>query len=613
MKIKSLKTRAFRSVQDSTLEFGDNLTILAGPQGSGKSTHLHAACAVLTGRTPHTDRRGVGIKEQIRRDQPRAEFEMTCSFNGTGETSVIRRTVAESGQTLEVPFGGKNLSAKQALLTDKMGGVDEVPDVLLDPRLFAERAPDEQRQALLKLLRPPVIEVPKEAKAVGVQSLISIQQVDDQIKSMKDGTVRSLNAVIKNLKKTLPAEPTAEELATAKTAQLELAVLAEQIQSLALKSREAQLLLDDARKHEGEIAQSRILAAKVPDLRQSLDAARDQLQCCARNYKASQEEHAERKGFVRDSANKIAALQQDIDKIQSVDGECPTCTRKLSPKAKAELIKVLEIECSSEKDDLEALTERMEAAAKQLAEDSAKGSEARSTVERLSAELLEAEHAQRFVATYQPRNIDELAAALDKSVVDLEEAQSQKEFKAMADEAGRLTLQRHEEHQRITRDLVSNRARREQYLMAVESLQTLKDSILGGESAKRLQDDTTEIFQKFFPHAHVILSPEGASVAPIGSQDGTPVEHLSSGQKVIFDMGLRIAAARATGFGILAVDDANKLAPSAREVMLKILQSCGCQVIMCTTSDKIGPIPNTVVYRMENPGVWGPSTATKVK
>ena len=148
--------------------------------------------------------------------------------------------------------------------------------------------------------------------------------------------------------------------------------------------------------------------------------------------------------------------------------------------------------------------------------------------------------------------------------------------------------------------------------MAVEALEKLKESILGGEAARKLQFDCTAIFQEFFPQARVILDPSGASVAPIGSNDGTPVAQLSSGQKVIFDMGLRISAARSTGFNLLAVDDANKLAPAAREAMLKCLMASGCQVIMCATADKIGPIPGAVVYSVSNPGVWGPTTVERV-
>ena len=127
-----------------------------------------------------------------------------------------------------------------------------------------------------------------------------------------------------------------------------------------------------------------------------------------------------------------------------------------------------------------------------------------------------------------------------------------------------------------------------------------------------MQLDCTDIFQHFFPQARVLLDPSGASVAPIGSNEGTPVAHLSSGQKVIFDMGLRIAAARATGFNVLAIDDANKLAPSAREAMLRCLQASGCQVIMCTTADRIGGIPGAVVYSLTNPGVWGPTKVVRV-
>src|SRR4029077_10883826 len=147
--------------------------------------------------------------------------------------TVIRRGLTPTTQTLDVPWG-KNLSGRQAILIEKLGVPDEAIEVLLDPRLFADRPLEEQRQALLKLLRPPTIDVPEAAKAIGIQSLETVQQVDDQIKSVKEGTVRSLNAVIKAFEETLPAEVTPMELADAQAAADAFAQLEARIQSLAL-------------------------------------------------------------------------------------------------------------------------------------------------------------------------------------------------------------------------------------------------------------------------------------------------------------------------------------------------------------------------------------------
>ena len=724
MRLKRLNITNFRSHQASAFEFG-LFNVLAGQQGAGKTSVLDSITAVLTGRTRLTDRRGAGIRDHIRRGEARLEVELTCQFGTDQPDSLIKRTVTESGQTLEVPFGGKNLSARQALLTERMGGVDEIPDVLLDPRLFADRSPDEQKQALLKLLRPPTIEVPKAAQAVGIQSLVSVQQVDDQIKSIKEGSVRSLNAVIKNLEETMPAEPSPEELAAAHKAQADLSAVETRIAELTSGVTQAEYLLQDAQKLVSEVETARTLAAelpqlrrqytevhddqeavqklldhsaelnrqiqaaekvdeavklakvaegRLPDLRTKLEEARAKLKAAVDDYKATQKETEELGKELATATVRTEALRVAIQNIESVDGVCPACSRKMTAKAKAETLATLNAEWETAKATWKDLASKAEANDKKRSEQSAHGAGAKASVDVLAKELSETEHAAG-VADIPDQNVDSLrnsfagtaeaittylqkyegaesATDLIKqlrtlgentatSIADAERAEKminsplpvlsdlEHSLQAKQDElallsggnldtakeaaaAARDTSHRATESNRIKTELTRHRTQRESYLAAVESLVALKDSILGGESARRMQLDCTDIFQHFFPQARVLLDPSGASVAPIGSNEGTPVAHLSSGQKVIFDMGLRIAAARATGFNVLAIDDANKLAPSAREAMLRCLQASGCQVIMCTTADRIGGIPGAVVYSLTNPGVWGPTKVVRV-
>ena len=727
MKLKRLLTHAFRSIQDSEVEFGDTMTIFAGPAGTGKSSHLHALCAVLTGRTPHTDRRGAGIKTQIRRDQAKAEIELTCEFSSTQPLlapSVIKRSITESGQSLEVPFGGKNLGARQALLTERMGGVDEVPDVLLDPRLFADRDEKEQTQALLKLLRPPAIEVPAAARSVGIENLASIQQVDDQIKSLKDGQIRSLNAVIKNIEETIPAEPTPEELTAAHEAEDALAQLDARIQALALEVRNAEFLLDDARKHAAEVEQAKLLVDKLPSLRiqrdglavdaknlgewesqqkialanlgnatevsrrisagivavgnlpglrTAMEDAKAQLKIAAGRYTELDSEYQAEISVKAEAQGAINAISRQIVTLSTVGEKCPTCYRKLTAKAKDEILLGLNSEQDQLIERVANSSARMEKLTAERGECGAAGAAARNEVNRLTqevaeserisrdanlksenaeelqveldklrsdiaslidkyryrddgllvptlqaerdrviADITEAERAEKLIAAPQPE-IDALEKALLSSSRDQNEAIDKHEAAKASAQSARDTLRRDDDYTAAAARLPTERSKRESYSMAVESLSKLKDSILEGEAARKLQFDCTDIFQQFFPQTRVILDPSGASVSPIGSNIGTPVAHLSSGQKVIFDMGLRIAAARSTGFNLLAIDDANKLAPAAREGMLKCLMASGCQVIMCTTADGAGKIPGAVVYRVSSPAMWGPTKVERVK
>jgi DNA repair exonuclease SbcCD ATPase subunit len=678
------------------MEFGP-FTLLAGAQGTGKSSHLHALCAVLTGRTPHTDRRGAGIRDQIRRDQAKAEIELTCQFDGSPTDTIVKRIITETSQSLEVPWG-KNLTSRQAILTERMGGVDEVPDVLLDPRLFADRSPDEQRQALLKLLRPPAIEVPQAARAVGIQSLASIQQVDDQIKSLKEGTVRSLNAVIKNLEETIPAETTESEMVEALKGEQGLRGLENQIQSLALEVQHAEHLLEDARKHSQEVEQAKVLVAnlpalrlkqdnlsrdetlltnlflqhggyekdlqyakerrekvvaahdaqeRIPGLRKAHEEARTQLQNCSERYRRLAAESQDQKAKADALAASIESLRVSIENLKTIEDKCPTCSRKLTQKAKTELVVALAGQKTEQEPRWKDQVQRAEQVAVEAKEEFSKGISARAEVDRLMQEVSTTEQLSREIyAAIHPEEdiaskLSEIKADISKLAAKYQAPVGQDVGRSIRDEIKRTTseIAEAERAEKLVnapqpdpmafemkvaslKDVLSQK--REMLPVSQEAAAAARDTLrraedykamsarLNTERAKKLQDDTTAIFQRFFPQAHVILDPSGASIAPLASNDGTPVAHLSSGQKVIFDMGLRIAAARVTGFNLLAMDDANKLAPRAREEMLKCLMASGCQVIMCTTADAVGKIPGAVVYSVSSPGVWGPTKVERV-
>lgn len=610
MKIKRLRTSNFRSIATSDLEFGD-FTLLSGVQGSGKTSHLDAICAALTGRTRLTDRRGAGIRDHIRLGQAKCEISIDCQLNGSEPDTTIRRTVTPSAQQLDVPWG-KNLSGRQAILIERLGVPDEAVETLLDPRLFADRSVDEQSQVLLKLLREPTIEVPAAARAVGIQSLSGIQQVDDQIKSIKDGSIRSLNAVIKNLEETAPAEPTAEDLSNARVAAKNLADLDAEIQKLTVEIKNGEFVLSQAESRDQEVARAREVAGQGPDLLAQLEKAKAELQRCSAVYKEIQGRDTtaiEKNAEARSSYRQTECLLNSFSKIGE---KCPTCLRKIAKSDRESMVASLTSELKEKEKGLVYSQSELDKVQAELNEAGRSGSAARKEVDSLQARYGEVESARHLLESYKSIDVASINATIADLTGKIQACQIARPPLVAASEAGVDAFRRAEEFKRIAADLASRRAQREQYLMAVESLVALKDSILGGEGARKLQDETSRIFEAFFPGTHVILSPEGASVAPAGSSDGTPVAHLSGGQKVIFDVGLRIAAAKTTGFNLMAIDDANKLAPSARQKMLEALMKSGVQVIMCSTGDKIGAIPGATVYSLSNPSVWGPTKVERV-
>src|SRR5208282_3051399 len=78
---------------------------------------------------------------------------------------------------------------------------------LMDTKNFLERDEADQQKVMLRLTRPPTIEVPEAARAVGVAELTSTQDIDALIKRIKDVTIRGLNREVEDLEEAIRNAP----------------------------------------------------------------------------------------------------------------------------------------------------------------------------------------------------------------------------------------------------------------------------------------------------------------------------------------------------------------------------------------------------------------------
>lgn len=104
MKFHSLRLKSVRLHQDTTLEFAPDLTVISGPNESGKSTVLEALYNALFLRARGTSRHHRGMKSNLHPEHPEVELEFSC---GSGR------------YTLKKKFSGNNGTA---LLRQKNGG-----------------------------------------------------------------------------------------------------------------------------------------------------------------------------------------------------------------------------------------------------------------------------------------------------------------------------------------------------------------------------------------------------------------------------------------------------------------------------------------------------------
>ena len=603
MKVTKQRVRNWRSHLDTEIAFGDAMTIFSGPQGAGKSSCVYALAFTLIGRTPNTSKDGKGVAKHIREGQVKAEISADCVFNGAGAVQ-IGRTITESGQTIDAPWG-KGVAGRQTLILDRMGVADEAAECLLDPTLFADRKPDEQAQTLLKLLREPVIESPKEAQAVGIRTLSGIQQVDDQIKSLKDGNIRALNAVIDSLEEALPEEVSSEQHADAvqaisEASQLEAKVrqMDREAQNATYRLQEGQKLLAEIEQAAGQCQDLDALHAKREEALVHVKQFSDEASVARTKIESKEREYGEATG----RWSVLTAEEQAVTKLHD---KCPTCLRSITQEDKEAISKRLYGPLREIRAKTTGLKAETENARKELSAVNEKGRQARTVYDVLTSQIADAERFGKLSSQPKP-DVDGLTA-------------KEKDAKAVAEtcrvnlaaargkaDVCRDTLRRKEERETSLVTLEKNRSSRESYRLAVESLEKLKSGILSGEGAKKLEVDAQEVIEKILPGEKLILSSSGASLS------GIPVSHLSSGQKVIFDCCLRIAAARNTGFNLLALDDASKLPVSTRARMFNALLASGCQVILCTTQDKIQVPAGVVAYQFSSPGVKGPTSVVRL-
>lgn len=150
MRIKSLQIQDFRGVQRLHVDLAP-VTVIVGPNGSGKTSIAWALEQLLTGRCPGTDDRGAGADGLVR--------------NGsTGKGSVS--AMIDAGIVSRMVPGGMQVTgwtgastAQETELLNRMGVDKDLVRCAIQAGRFVTLPGEEQRQMLFKLLKVPLDQI----------------------------------------------------------------------------------------------------------------------------------------------------------------------------------------------------------------------------------------------------------------------------------------------------------------------------------------------------------------------------------------------------------------------------------------------------------------------
>lgn len=595
MFIRSLDLEGFRSHSKTSIRFA-RFTYLVGPAGSGKSSIADAIATAITGRNRHIDKRGSGLRDDIRVGAGAYKIGVVIQ-NGHKDDTIIHRTVSTSQHTLTYPECPGDVRRGQERLLGFLGLTDDLIATLLDTQNFSERSTDDQKAVLRKLLSRGTIEVPPEARAAGITDIPGIEVLETLIKQLKEDTIRGLNREIKALNEAMPPDPGGvpdigeiREKKDRAAAALENAVAA---RSSILQKK---TMLDQ---------RLRTVRAELAGLSDGSDQAMvDEAKSKLERCRGAFEEASESIGKARTNLSQVEAQGKAAAGMGGMCGVVPLFKCPLTDPEKAAMVTELRQkhkQYSQEVKTLLAAVSGLEAsyneAQKYLdsvsshAADGKRKAELSAEEKRLSAEI-ETNGAE---LSQSEARIPGLREALSPLEIELQAVQT----------AGGAKAQR-----KSMLDKVDEiRQKVEVHSAAAEALVSLREKLTADGQGGFVGAINGFLESVGMGTLQITSDPFGIRV------DGVPLSHLSSGQKVIVDAAIRVAAASATGAGVIAIDDANKLGDDLARKMFTALYNSGIQVIVCKTTDtKPGDAwskqldgERVTAYWAQNPSVIGPS------
>lgn len=609
-RIASLRLANFRSYGDEHIIF-EPLTVFRGGNYVGKTTIVQALEISTASRSAVTDERGAGAVSLIRTGQTQGEA--TVEFiDNEGVTRFINCNLSlDDGRTLKV-VNPEDPSSPCTDFKDWMKRNSEIFSCLIDTRRFISKSPAEQKLILANIILPDHYDFPQDRRAqcaeVGLQvdwNLPPLEVIGDDKRGAYKAAYDLRRAVNSNLKAWKIPEGDVSKAGDEKEIRTKLATrkdeltaaekvkaaedTAEEVWDIQRKNAEQKLTSAETRlsteQQEADTAKKSVLSKQqiksfelVAKGKVEGDKLTAQIVAKTAELKFKKEEHA--------------ALEE-LAKVK--DGECPTCTQKMSPEVLTRLVApVWEAIQKIEADIWEAqksLKDLGDYAGAQSQLDSNKtAAEDAARIDRRIAQAHEdvtaarAQSEQSLTKPARTEGIDESIAKLKENVQKgdtiLQERIRANQLQVAVEDAKKkkTVLDKHSE---ILEDLV-------------EYFGTKPKSAMTALLSAHIEPFETAMNDRLSSWGYQCRLNFEPFVFGITRGDKTyPLHLLAESEKYMFAIAFQASLAHTSGHKFVFVDASDIFLKPARNAMMRSLMSAGLdQVVVLASDDRIDPLPS---------------------
>ena len=589
------------------------INLLLGPNRSGKSTTLDSITTALLGINRLTDAKGSGLERDIAYltgDHWSIRLWGTAGKDGhpwnihRGKTDSTHKIVFQNG-TQDIC----SLTEAKGAIQSMFGLGSEVLGALLDPDLIVDRPVDQQGIVLRKLLRPQGdIPLPGSVKALGYSTIDSVAGLNNLLKVLEERRTAA-NAAVKQGVGRIPDEvdegPVNYELEIKRRLEQrernsnQRAVLAERVvQASAAQSRVApefdqslydQLFLDG---NSRKLAIDK-LQAELAQYHTCLDALRpgpdSKNELAVSLFKHNRE--------LDQAEARLGVARSNLAAFGELGTTCTTCHRKITPSQAKSISDELQSlvdeqdqhrnQWQTSRDNLLSLLNQER---ERILRETARCEEILGTLtaeqKELRTQLEKLQRQKDLCQAYEQER--KTAEAVDLDQLTRELAILDCSLDQLYTEVAELELK-----QSDWRDRVASNRMRTALLERSDSLQQERSRIEGA------YNDLLEVRQQLLTAGAMASFLEGinrfggdlglAEVSYDGTElrcEGHELSRLSSGTRMLLELGLRVQAARLTGFNFLMIDDFMHMGEKVRGAVIEKLLASGVQAIIASTTDR---------------------------
>jgi len=628
VRIERISAHGFRGLKDVDITL-DNLTLVLGANGSGKSSLAGAVQMALTGHCRWTTSDGKLAKPLVRYGHTQATCEVVLD---TDDRTVVcgREIITGVRPYCSAPGRLDMLVAveAEAYIRQLVPGI-ELADCLLSSEGFIDLPPKQQQATLFSLaggeadaqwFASQLTEEEREAvrdelatRLVGAALAESVHASVYARRTTARRRLKELEAQLAVVVETAPAVNITEMETALASARAELADLQVRIGRVQERTRHREQTQERLARAEADEAAIRQALEQLPTTEPPTKAA---VTKARKAVEAAQARLDEAERVLTTAYGELAAMKATLESRAPADSTCPL-DGVLCPRG----------------DELVALADKLarECAAltEMVAQREAERDEARQVAQEAQDALSKLLDAQQAAGQTAQRR-QELAERLESLEQEIETLRG--DLREEPEDIAVLTAQRDmvqtaiaEQEAAIRTAYAAQQARKhreetERMLAQARQEVALLDRLVEkfGPAGLPAQAMTTTVGQvidaindvlKTFTGFQLAIDP-GAdfSLAVVRGDETTPIRLLSESERLRVGAAIQVAFARLTGFPLVVVDAADRLDAANRPQLLAMLLRSGVQALVLATpgNGHTPRAPGLVVYQLDD------GTATEV-